>query len=91
LANNNVKKIVVASRLESVILLAAFACLEFMAFGSRQISLIEHSHSSFTLFCFSVVCRFFSLSPGVAVGGSQWEVQALSAEIRAESVAGVVC
>jgi hypothetical protein len=32
-----------------------------------------------------------SLSPGVAVGGSQWEVQALSAGIRAEAIAGVVC
>jgi hypothetical protein len=37
------------------------------------------------------VCRFFSLSSGVAIGGSQWVVQVLSAEIRAESVAGVVC
>jgi hypothetical protein len=37
------------------------------------------------------VCRFFSLSSGVAVGGSQWEVQALSVGIRAESIAGVVC
>jgi hypothetical protein len=33
----------------------------------------------------------FSLSPVVAVGGSQWEVQALSAGIHAESIAGVVC
>jgi hypothetical protein len=32
-----------------------------------------------------------SLSPSVAVGGSQWEVQALSAGIHAEAVAGVVC
>jgi hypothetical protein len=35
------------------------------------------------------VCRF--LSPGVAVGGNQWKVQALSVGIRAESVTGVVC
>jgi hypothetical protein len=34
---------------------------------------------------------FLSLSSGVAIGDSQWEVQALSARIRVESVAGVVC
>jgi hypothetical protein len=64
-----------------------------MAFESRRISLTEHSRSSFTLFGFSVVCRFFSLSlsPGFAVGGSQLEVQNLSTAIRGESVAGVVC
>jgi hypothetical protein len=64
-----------------------------VAFGSRRISLAKRSRSSFALFSFSVVCRFFSLSlsPGVAVGGSQWEVQTLSTGIRAESVAGVVC
>jgi hypothetical protein len=79
---------------ESVISLAAFACLEFVAFRSRRISLAERSCSSFTLFV-SVLCAGFSLSlslsPGVAVGGSQWKVQTLSAGICAESVAGVVC
>jgi hypothetical protein len=34
---------------------------------------------------------FLSLSPGVAVGGNQWEVQALSSGIRAEFITGVVC
>jgi hypothetical protein len=42
-----------------------------------------------------VLCAGFSLSlslsPGVAVGGSQWEVQTLSAGIHGESIAGVVC
>jgi hypothetical protein len=61
-----------------------------VAIGSRQISLAEHSRSSFALFV-SVLCASFSLSPDVAVGGSQWKVQTLSAGIRAESVAGVVC
>jgi hypothetical protein len=51
----------VASRLESIVFLEAFACLEFVAFGSRQISLAEHSRSSFALFV-SVLCRFLSLS-----------------------------
>jgi hypothetical protein len=53
-----------------------------MTFGSQWISLTEHSRSSFALFV-SVLCAGFSLSPGVAIGGSQWEVQALSAGIRA--------
>jgi hypothetical protein len=56
-----------------------------MAFGSRQISLTERSHSSFTLFIL-VLCAGFSLSlsPDIVSGGSQWKVQALSAGIRFE-------
>jgi hypothetical protein len=46
--------------LESVISLAVFACLDFVAFGSRRISLAEHSRSSFTLFI-SVLYADFSL------------------------------
>jgi hypothetical protein len=67
-----------------------------VAFESQRISLAERSRLSFTLFV-SVLCACFSLSlslslsSGVAVGGSQWKVQALSARIHAESVAGVVC
>jgi hypothetical protein len=51
-----------------------------MGFGSRWISLAEHSRSSFAFFI-SVLCAGFSLSLSSddAVGGSQWEVQALSA------------
>jgi hypothetical protein len=67
--------------LESVISLAAFACLQFMAFGSRRISLAERSRSSFALF-FQCCVLVFSLSPGIAIGGSLWEVQILSAGIR---------
>jgi hypothetical protein len=53
-----------------------------VAFGSRWISLTEHSRSSFVLFV-SVLCAGFSLSLSSddIVGGSQWEVQALSARI----------
>jgi hypothetical protein len=63
-----------------------------VAFGSQWISLTERSRSSFALFV-SVLCAnfFLSLSPNVAVGGSQWEVQTLSAGIHDKSVAGVVC
>jgi hypothetical protein len=46
---------------ESVISLAAFACLEFVAFRSRRINLAERSCSSFALFV-SVLCASFSLS-----------------------------
>jgi hypothetical protein len=67
-----------ASRLESVISLAAFACLQFMAFESRQISIVERSRSSFLFQC----CVQVFLSPGVAIGSSQWEVQTLSAGIH---------
>jgi hypothetical protein len=52
---------------------------------SRQVSLAKHSCSSFALFI-SVLCVGFSpslsLSSGDAIGSSQWEVQALSAEIH---------
>jgi hypothetical protein len=56
-----------------------------VTFGSRWISLAERSPSSFALFV-SALCAGFSLSlsTGVDVGGSQWEVQALSAGICAE-------
>jgi hypothetical protein len=54
----------------------------FVTFGSQQISLAEHSRSSFAL-CVSLLCVGFSLSSGDAIGGHQWEVQALSAGIRA--------
>jgi hypothetical protein len=47
-----------ASRPESIISLEAFACLEFMAFESRRISLVERSRSSFCFLWFClVVCR----------------------------------
>jgi hypothetical protein len=77
----------VVSRLESVISLTAFACIEFVIFRSRWISLAERSRSRFALFVL-VLCADFSLSlsPDVAVSGSQWEVQTLSAGISAESV-----
>jgi hypothetical protein len=45
-----------------------------MAFRSRRISLAERSRSSFALFIL-VLCAGFPLSPDVAIGGSQWEVQ----------------
>jgi hypothetical protein len=61
-----------------------------MAFRSRWISLTECSRLSFAFFV-SVLCASFALSPGVAVGGNQWKVQALSVGIRDKSVAGVVC
>jgi hypothetical protein len=32
--------------------LMAFACIEFMTFGSRQINLVERSRSNFCSFCF---------------------------------------
>jgi hypothetical protein len=55
-----------------------------MAFGLQRISLAERSRSSFALFV-PVLCAGFSLSlsSGDAVGGSQWEVHALSAGICA--------
>jgi hypothetical protein len=50
----------------------AFACLEFVAFGLRRISLAERSRSSFTLFIL-VLCAGFSLPlqamPLVVVSG----------------------
>jgi hypothetical protein len=52
-----------------------------VAFGSRRISLAKCSLSSFVLFV--SVCVQVSLSSGDATGGSQCEVQALSARIRA--------
>jgi hypothetical protein len=52
-----------------------------VTFRSRWISLAEHSRSSFALFV-SVLCVGFFLSPGVAIGYSQWKVQILSAGIR---------
>jgi hypothetical protein len=55
--------VVGASRLESVISLEAFACLEFVTFRSRQISLVERSHSSFCSCCFYLfVCKWGSSS-----------------------------
>jgi hypothetical protein len=77
----------VVSRLESVISLTAFACIEFVIFRSRWISLAERSRSRFALFVL-VLCAGFSLSLSldVAVSDSQWEVQTLSAGISAESV-----
>jgi hypothetical protein len=53
----------------------------FVAFGSRRISLADRSRSSFAHFFISV-CVGFYLSSGQAIGGYQWEVQALSAEIH---------
>jgi hypothetical protein len=49
---------------------------------SWWVSLAEHSRSSFALFV-SVLCVGFSISPGDAIGGHQWEVQSLSAGIHA--------
>jgi hypothetical protein len=68
LANDLLQKwlVVGASRLESVISLEAFACLEFMAFRSWQISLVERSCSSFCFcgFCFIwVQVRIFLFLP----------------------------
>jgi hypothetical protein len=60
----------------------------FVALGSQWIILAEHSHSNFALFV-SLWCADFSLSLSLslssndAVGGHQWEVQALSARIHA--------
>jgi hypothetical protein len=45
-----------ASRPVSVISLEAFAYLEFVVFGSRQISLVERSRSSFCFLCFCFIC-----------------------------------
>jgi hypothetical protein len=53
-----------------------------MVFESRRISLAERSRSSIAIFV-SVLCVGFSLSSADAVGGRQWEVQALTARIRA--------
>jgi hypothetical protein len=50
----------------SVISLEAFACLEFVAFGSRRISLIRRSRSRFCFYGFYFVCvqvRIFLLLP----------------------------
>jgi hypothetical protein len=64
-----------------------FACLEFVAFRLRWISLAERCRSSFARFIL-VLCAGFSLSLSSddAVGGSQWKVQALSAGIRARAL-----
>jgi hypothetical protein len=44
--------------LESVFSLEAFACLEFVAFRSRRISLVERSRSNFCSYYFYLfVCR----------------------------------
>jgi hypothetical protein len=55
----------------------------FVALGSRRISLAESSRSSFVLFV-SLLCAGLSPSPSSrdAIGGCQWEVQALSARAR---------
>jgi hypothetical protein len=58
--------VVGASRLESVISLETFACLEFVAFGSRRISHVEHSRSSFCFLWFYFICvqvRIFLFLP----------------------------
>jgi hypothetical protein len=61
--------------LESVISLEAFACLEFMAFGFRRISLVERSRSNFCFCGFCFVCvqvrtfHFVPPTPTRAVSG----------------------
>jgi hypothetical protein len=46
---------------------------------SYWVSLVECSRSSFIL---TIVCRFLLPSIGDAIGGHQWEVQALNAEFH---------
>jgi hypothetical protein len=41
----------------------AFACLEFVAFGTQWISLIEHSCSSFCSYCFFCLCAGEDIPP----------------------------
>jgi hypothetical protein len=61
--------------LESIISLEAFACLEFVTFGSRRIIIVEHSRSSFYFLWFYFICvqvRIFlclSATPTRAVSG----------------------
>jgi hypothetical protein len=50
---------------------------------SQRVSLAERSRSSFVIFVLVCVQVSLSLSTGDAVGGHQWEVQALSARIHA--------
>jgi hypothetical protein len=49
--------------LESVDSLEALACLEFVAFGSRWISLIERSRSNFCSYYFIYLCAGEDLLP----------------------------
>jgi hypothetical protein len=55
--------------------LEVFACLEFMVFGSRQISLIERSCSSFCFLWFCFICvqvrifLFLPATPTRAISG----------------------
>jgi hypothetical protein len=60
-----------------VISLEAFACLEFVAFRSRWISLVEHSRSSFCFYGFLLhLCAGEDLPPSSVDAGEgyQWEV-----------------
>jgi hypothetical protein len=59
-----------------------------VTFGSRWIILVEQSNEGLLV---HVAFVSLSLSLDVAVGDSQWEVQALSAGIRAESITSIVC
>jgi hypothetical protein len=55
--------VVCVSRLESVISLEAFACLEFVAFEPRWISLVERNRSCFCSYYFYLfVCKLWSSS-----------------------------
>jgi hypothetical protein len=55
----------------------AFACIEFVAFGSRQISLVEHSRSNFCSFVFICLCvgEDVPRPSDDADEGYQWEIQ----------------
>jgi hypothetical protein len=63
--------------LESDISFESFACLEFVAFGSQRISLVERSRSSFCSCCSIYLCAGEDLPPssGDADEGCQWEIQ----------------
>jgi hypothetical protein len=61
----------------------------FMAFGSQQLSLAKHSHSSFALFVSLYACFSLSLSFGYASSSRQWVVHARVVESMLEPVAGL--